>query len=341
MDRDQWRERCEREVGKPYVWGAHGPDSYDCSGFVQWALAHLNLDPPGDRTADGLHRHFSRGRSHPVEAEQARLGDLIFFGTAEAVTHVALIWGSGNMLEAGGGGRKTTSVAIARRQKAEVCLSPIAKRRDRIEILRPDGLPWIDDAIAAFGADAVGPGRYINPPPLTEWLDDGRHMRLKRPFGYVEEAGREWPVPAETVVDGASIPRVLWPLIGGPFEGPYRDASIVHDHYCALKSRPWRDTHRMFLDGMLCSGVVALKAKVMYYAVYRFGPRWTTVAPMEIDVAGFEHGVVATSVPIVTPVEAFDPDSFAADAARIEAESLDVGEIEALAEARAAQNLQH
>lgn len=182
----------------------------------------------------------------------------------------------------------------------------------------------------------AGPGRYINPPSHAEWLDDGRHMQLGRPFGYVEEAGREWPVPAEAVVDGASIPRVFWSLIGGPLEGLYRDASIVHDHYCREQSRPWRETHRMFLAALLCSGVVAVKAKVLYYAVYRFGPRWTSGPAATAD--GFEVAGLDDAVPSALPVEAFDPISFAADAARIRAESLDVAAIEALAQARAARS---
>src|SRR5688500_17610941 len=100
MDRDQWRQKCEQELGKPYIWGAEGPDAYDCSGFVQWALRPLNLDPANDQTADGLYRHFVGGRGKEVKAAESMLGDLVFFGTEEAITHIALAWGDGRMLEA-------------------------------------------------------------------------------------------------------------------------------------------------------------------------------------------------------------------------------------------------
>jgi lysozyme family protein len=338
MNRDQWRARCEQELGKPYIWGAEGPEAYDCSGFAQWALKEINLDPPGDQTAAGMYRFFEAGRSTRVSLEQSALGDLVFFGSDEAVTHVALAWGQGEMLEAGGGGRKTTSVAIARQQKAEVRIRPIARRTDLVAVLRPSQLPWsaaVPEAMVEATAESPGGhGRYINLPPLTEWLDDGRHMRLGRPFGYVEESGREWPVPAETVVDGASIPRVFWSLIGGPFEGRYRNASVVHDYFCDVQTRAWQETHRVFYEAMLCSGVGTIRAKTMYYAVYRFGPRWTT-GPAAVAEA---FGVTGTSgsVPTPLPVEPFDAASFEADAGLIRANDLDVASIEALADMRRA-----
>lgn len=68
MDLKTWIKRCESEIGKPYIWGANGPDAYDCSGFVQFALSLINLDPPRDNTAAGLYQHFSNnGNSSPVQ----------------------------------------------------------------------------------------------------------------------------------------------------------------------------------------------------------------------------------------------------------------------------------
>ncbi len=40
------------------------------------------------------------------------------------------------------------------------------------------------------------------------------------------------------------------------------------------KSQPWKAVHRMFYNAMRCSGVNEIKAKIMYYAVYNFGPCW-------------------------------------------------------------------
>jgi len=109
---------------------------------------------------------------------------------------------------------------------------------------------------------------------ILEFLSDGQRMRVIEDFGFMEADGVHWPVPPKTTVDGASIPQVLWSVMGGPFEGKYRDASVVHDYYCAVRSADWRSVHRMFYRAMLVSGVSVRRAKVMYAAVYFAGPRW-------------------------------------------------------------------
>ena len=170
-------------------------------------------------------------------------------------------------------------------------------------------------------------GAYAGLPPRVELLDDGRGAHLLAPLSYRRPDGSDWPVPTGAWLDGASIPRPLWSLIGGPFEGRYRNASIVHDHYCITKTRPWQDVHRMFYEAMRCSGTGATQARIMYYSVYRFGPRWPSL----------EEGLDAP------PPAAFLSDdeapSLAADAEAIHVQNLDLDEIEALADARNADSV--
>jgi hypothetical protein len=110
----------------------------------------------------------------------------------------------------------------------------------------------------------------------TEWLDpDARSMRLLENFGYTDPQGKLWIAQADSIIDGASIPQAFWSLIGGPFEGKYRNASVVHDVACDRKMEPWQAVHRMFYYACLCGGVEPTEAKVMFAAVYHFGPRWT------------------------------------------------------------------
>ena len=109
---------------------------------------------------------------------------------------------------------------------------------------------------------------------VVEWLPDGRNMKLVEQFAYVDPRGRKWNAPAGSVVNGASIPQFAWSIIGGPFEGKYREASVIHDVACKNKDRPWQDVHEAFYTAMLASGVEILRAKVIYAAVYHFGPRW-------------------------------------------------------------------
>ena len=93
-------------------------------------------------------------------------------------------------------------------------------------------------------------------------------------FGFLDNDGRHWPVPAGTVVDGASIPKALWFLFGDRWEGKYREAIAVHDYYSAVRSTDWRSVHHVFYYAMLASGVSVRRAKLVYAGVYFAGPRW-------------------------------------------------------------------
>jgi hypothetical protein len=103
---------------------------------------------------------------------------------------------------------------------------------------------------------------------------EGRKARLLADVIYIDPAGIHWLAPKGWVVDGASIPRPFWTVIGGPWEGKYRFASVIHDVACDQKRRRWDEAARMFYEAMRCSGVQERKAKVMYFAVFKFGPHW-------------------------------------------------------------------
>lgn len=110
--------------------------------------------------------------------------------------------------------------------------------------------------------------------PQTEWCSDGESMVLTAPFFFVEASGTVWECPPGSVVNGASIPRFFWRLIGSPLTGKYRLASIPHDVHCDLRERPSREVHAMFYRAMRAAGVCWPKAWVMWAAVRIFGPRF-------------------------------------------------------------------
>lgn len=114
----------------------------------------------------------------------------------------------------------------------------------------------------------------------TEWLDDGRKMRLLDPVFYLDDAGLDWIAKAGMVFDGASIPRAFWWLIGSPFTGKYRRAAVIHDQYYKYGRggfgtiRPRKDVDKVFYELMIKLGVSKWRAKAMYRAVRLFGPRY-------------------------------------------------------------------
>lgn len=90
----------QKHLGKPYVFGASGPSSFDCSGFVSYVLSQSVYPGFGRTTAQGLYNICT-----PVSRANAQPGDLIFFtGTYNAgrpVTHVGVFIGNGQMIHAG------------------------------------------------------------------------------------------------------------------------------------------------------------------------------------------------------------------------------------------------
>lgn len=79
------------QVGKPYQWGAAGPNSYDCSGLTMWAWAHAGVSLPHNSGAQyaGTPR-VSQGDWQP--------GDLLFYGSP--IHHVGMYIGNGQVVEA-------------------------------------------------------------------------------------------------------------------------------------------------------------------------------------------------------------------------------------------------
>jgi hypothetical protein len=103
-------------------------------------------------------------------------------------------------------------------------------------------------------------------------------FRLTQEFGYIAPDDVAWPVDSGMQTDGASIPRVLWTLVGDPFSGPYLPAAVIHDWYCDIRTRSYRDTHRMFYHAMITSGTPRTQARIMYAGVLYGGPKWNEQA---------------------------------------------------------------
>src|SRR4029078_3452819 len=59
--------------------------------------------------------------------------------------------------------------------------------------------------------------------PVTKWNPDGATMTLLTELRCTDPHGGVWIAPIGSVVDGASLPRYLWSIMGGPFEGKYRN----------------------------------------------------------------------------------------------------------------------
>lgn len=96
------------QIGEPYVWGAAGPNSWDCSGLTMAAWRAGGRSLP----------HYSVAQysaSTPISYNQLRPGDLAFWGSSSSpssIYHVALYIGNGRMIHAPRTGRDVTEESL-------------------------------------------------------------------------------------------------------------------------------------------------------------------------------------------------------------------------------------
>ncbi|WP_234356828.1 NlpC/P60 family protein [Streptomyces sp. NBRC 110028] len=79
------------QIGKPYVWGAEGPNAFDCSGLTSQAWAHAGRTIP--RTSQEQWRRLPR-----ISLSQIRPGDLVIYN--KGASHVAIYAGGGQVVQA-------------------------------------------------------------------------------------------------------------------------------------------------------------------------------------------------------------------------------------------------
>ncbi|MDX3852126.1 NlpC/P60 family protein [Streptomyces sp. AK02-01A] len=126
------------QIGKPYEWGAEGPDSFDCSGLTSQAWARAGVAIP--RTSQEQWRELPR-----VSLDELRPGDLVIY--FPKATHVAIYLGDGMVIQ-------------APRPGAHVKVSPLAAN-PLLGAVRPDP-----------GWASMAPAVY-EPPKLPEGALDG------------------------------------------------------------------------------------------------------------------------------------------------------------------------
>ena len=97
-----------KQLGKPYVWGAEGPNSFDCSGLIYYVYKNAaSITLP--RTSSD---QYSAGVA--VSRSNLKAGDLIFSSTDGTgnITHVAIYVGDGQMIHAPRNGKNVEKVSI-------------------------------------------------------------------------------------------------------------------------------------------------------------------------------------------------------------------------------------
>ncbi len=91
----------EKHIGKRYVFGANGPNNFDCSSFMCWSFTHSGVKNMPRTTAWGIYKTYC----NPVSPSEAKAGDIIFFkntyDSGSPISHVGIYAGNGMMIHAG------------------------------------------------------------------------------------------------------------------------------------------------------------------------------------------------------------------------------------------------
>jgi cell wall-associated NlpC family hydrolase len=97
------------QIGEPYVFGAAGPSSWDCSGLTMGAYASTGRAIGGHGV--NVQYQLARSKGLLVPYSSAKPGDLVFYGSGDFY-HIAIYSGGGNMIEAPMPGKDVREVPV-------------------------------------------------------------------------------------------------------------------------------------------------------------------------------------------------------------------------------------
>lgn len=107
----------KKQVGKPYVWGATGPSSFDCSGLTSYVY-NKAADKNISRTT---YSQVKQGKT--VSMNDLQPGDLLFWGSASAPYHVGIYVGNNQYVHAA-----TPSQGVIKQKLSSYFYPSVAKR---------------------------------------------------------------------------------------------------------------------------------------------------------------------------------------------------------------------
>lgn len=147
-----------RLIGRPYIWGAEGPDSFDCSGLTQYVYRQVGVDLP--------RRAVNQADAGNPAGRRLQRGDLLFFASdtrRSLVTHVGIYEGNGIMIDA-------------------------SQRHGRVRRDSLDESYWIDRFMGARRVAGTGSARPVGgPAPRPSSRGGDRARTAVRVLGQIAE----------------------------------------------------------------------------------------------------------------------------------------------------------
>lgn len=208
-EREAFIAYAEKQIGKDYVYGAVGPDTFDCSGLVMYSLKQaLKMDIP--RTSQ-----LQYNACEKIKASEAQRGDLVFFSnthSATAITHVGIYIGSDEMIEAPKRGLQVRKAKISVRDNLVGYgrILPVATNTSATMSKVPlysmgdsnwKHIQWGGPHVNTIGASGCGPtslamaisywtGKKVTPATVADWCNQKEH------YIYHDYSGMSHDLPA-------------------------------------------------------------------------------------------------------------------------------------------------
>lgn len=180
-------------IGRPYAWGATGPDRFDCSGLVVWSFAQVGITVP--RTSQ---QQANAGQ--PVARDQLQPGDVIAY--YPGASHIGIYVGDGQVIHASTTGRPVAEVPIDAAGPYRNARRYLRKATAMPAKTPPTGDPtWLEDVLRPALGDRLR--------TLPGWKDSGVGGTMGRIWGVI------WHHTGNARADAQSI-RNGRPDLAGP-----------------------------------------------------------------------------------------------------------------------------
>jgi hypothetical protein len=108
----------------------------------------------------------------------------------------------------------------------------------------------------------------FNRPFITQDLPGGEEVwSIVVGYFFRDKYGKKHHVEPHTITDGASIPRILWPLVGHPRGTDIGQAAGLHDVLYREGVLPRKRCDEILVEGMECLGASWMKRKLVYAGI--------------------------------------------------------------------------